>query len=114
MARSWRKEFAGWRDLRRAKPRGSLTVVSPSRGLLRSDNAAPVRVSAVSHRGPVAPSLRRPKPRLIRNHLFSREAEAPFDPRPHVGAEAPRCVPVQNRDSVQAGGPPEGISPVTS
>ncbi len=84
----------------RAKPRGSSTVVSPSRGLLRSDNVTPVRVSAVSHLVPGCP--------------LSPEAEASFDPRPHLGAEAPRCAPVQNRDSVQVGDPPGGFSPVTS
>ena len=68
--------------------------------------------SPTSSRG--VPSLPRPKPRSIRNNLFSPEAEAPLDPRPHLGAEAPQCVPVRNRDPVQVGGPPEGFSPVTS
>ncbi len=70
------------------------------------------RQSPTSSRG--VPSLPKPKPRSIRNCPFSPEAEAPFDPRPHLGAEAPRYVPVQNRDSVQVGDPPEGFSPVTS
>ncbi|RLE15355.1 MAG: hypothetical protein DRJ28_04310 [Actinobacteria bacterium] len=68
--------------------------------------------SPTSSRG--VPSLSKPKLRSIRNYLFSPEAEASFDPRPHLGAEAPRCVPVQNRDSFQVGDPPEGFSPVTS
>lgn len=50
----------------RAKPRGSSTLVSPSRGLLRSDNVTPVRVSAVSHLVPGCP--------------LSPKAEASFDP----------------------------------
>jgi hypothetical protein len=72
----------------RAKPRGSLTEVSPSRGLLRSDNVTPVRFPAVSHRVPSVPSLERPKPHSIRDVSRSPEAEAPLEPRPHVGAEA--------------------------
>jgi len=89
----------------RAKPRGSSTEVSPSRGLLRSDNVTPVRASAVSHLAPVVPSRREPKlaeapfdPKRISGFP---EAEASVGPRPHHGAEAPRCVPVRNRDSVQ-------------
>jgi hypothetical protein len=51
-------------------------------------------------------------PRPGVSHLSG--AEALFDPRPHFGAEAPRCVPVRNRGPVQIGDPPEGFSPVTS
>lgn len=43
--------------------------------------------SPTSSRG--VPSLPKPRPRSIRNCLFSPEAEASFDPRPHLGAEAP-------------------------
>jgi hypothetical protein len=42
-------------------------------------------------------------------HLVSPEAEASFDSRPHLGAEAPRCVPVRNRNSVQVRNSTRGL-----